>query len=165
MTHKESIKVLIADDDVEVLETYAKELRDRARSGNRKELAELAGELFGESQCNDTTGASDHFDVTACNQGLAAVERVAVAVDEGRPFDLVILDIRMPPGISGVEAGSRIRAIDPCVPIFFVTGYSDISEPEIRKRVPPPKLMRYMIKPIATSRLPTMIAEAVAQAG
>ena len=55
--------------------------------------------------------------------------RVAVRGEEAlellakeRP-DLVIMDIRMP-GISGLEAVRRIRALDPRLPVIIMTGYA-----------------------------------------
>ncbi len=164
MQGKQRIKVLIADDDPDILETYRRELQDRSDSHARKELADLAGELFDNALSGDSVEAPNSFEVTICNQGLAAVEQVTAALNEEQPFDLVILDIRMPPGINGVEAGSRIRAMDTSVPILIITGYSDVGEAAIKKRVPPPRLMHYMTKPIAAYQLPAMIAQAIAEA-
>ena len=121
MQGKQRIKVLIADDDPDILETYRRELQDRPDSHTRKKLADLAGELFDNVRPGESVEAPNQsFEVTICSQGMAAVEQVTAALKEGHPFDLVILDIRMPPGINGVEAGSRIRAMDTSVPIFFI---------------------------------------------
>jgi CheY-like chemotaxis protein len=70
------------------------------------------------------------FELVTCNQGRDAITIVTDAVAGQLPFDAVILDIRMPPGINGVDAGERIRQIDLDVPIVFVSGYSDISHEE-----------------------------------
>ena len=56
------------------------------------------------------------YAVETASDGAAAV----AAVQRGRPA-LVLLDIEMP-GMNGVEALQRIRAIDPAIPVIMVTG-------------------------------------------
>ncbi len=75
------------------------------------------------------------------------------AANDGHPFDVVILDVRMPPGIDGVEAGSQIREMDPDVEIVFVTGFSDIPLAELQRRVPPPMKLHYFSKPLSFTQL------------
>ena len=66
---------------------------------------------------------------------------------------VVILDVRMPPGIDGVEAGSQIRKLDPDVKIVFVTGFSDMTFEELQRRVPPPMHLHYFNKPLSFTQL------------
>lgn len=149
------IRVLIADDDEHVLRAYCEAFSDAESTQQMQALDALAAELF-ESPAN--TADEPHFDVVACSQGDHAISLVRKAVDDGNPFDVVILDVRMPPGIDGVEAGSRIRRIDPDVQIVFVTGYSDVPPEELRRRVPPPIKLHYFNKPLSFSRLARDVA-------
>jgi CheY-like chemotaxis protein len=118
----------------------------------------LAAELFDSN--NDDMEAT-HFDVTACSQGDDAISLAQQAADVGKPFDVVILDVRMPPGIDGVEAGSQIRDLDPDVEIVFVTGYSDIPLEELKRRVPPPMKLHYFNKPLSFTQLAQDVASMV----
>jgi two-component system, cell cycle sensor histidine kinase and response regulator CckA len=104
------------------------------------------------------------FELVTCNQGRDAITIVTDAVAGQLPFDAVILDIRMPPGINGVDAGERIRQIDLDVPIVFVSGYSDISHEEILSRVPPESNVRFYRKPLSFSGLAQDIIEIVYRA-
>ena len=52
---------------------------------------------------------------------LARTGEEAVAVFRRGAFDLVLLDVQMP-GIDGIETGRAIRATDPGVRCFFMTG-------------------------------------------
>lgn len=49
---------------------------------------------------------------------------------ESNAFDLVITDIRMPEG-DGITLIKEIRAINKSIPIFCVSGYSEISSTEL----------------------------------
>jgi len=49
----------------------------------------------------------------------------AVACVEERPFDLVLMDVRMI-SMSGLEAQVRIREINPAIPVIVMTAYSSV---------------------------------------
>ena len=101
------------------------------------------------------------FDVVSCNQGDDAVSLAMAAANDGQPFDVVILDVRMPPGIDGVEAGSAIREFDSEVEIVFVSGYSDVPRDELERRVPPPMRLHCFNKPISFMQLAEDVAKMV----
>ena len=102
------------------------------------------------------------FEVVACSQGNDAVSLAREASNDGHPFDVVILDVRMPPGIDGVQAGSAIREFDEDVEIIFVTGFSDVPLEELQRRVPPPMKLHYFHKPISFMQLAEDVAGMVA---
>ena len=148
--NQEYIKVLVADDDENVLECYREAFGGEEQTNQMKALDALAADLF------DTTRdikVQPKFDIVACSQGEDAIKVAEAAAEAGKPFDVVILDVRMPPGIDGVEAGSRIRRLDPDVEIVFVTGFSDVPFEELKKRVPPPIHLHYFNKPLSFAQL------------
>ncbi len=51
-------------------------------------------------------------------------EALAVVGAQGAQISLVVTDVVMP-GISGYELGERIRAIQPGLPLLFMSGYTD----------------------------------------
>jgi CheY-like chemotaxis protein len=154
MKKKEHLKLLLADDDKPIANIYKTGLQRYFVKEQSSPMTDLEGELFGETD-NSGTSAS----VTVCSQGDAAVELASDAIQCGDPFDVIILDIRMPPGISGIDAAEKIRDFDENVPIIFVTGYSDLTLSELQKRVPPPSLMCYLEKPIQLAKLADQIRE------
>jgi CheY-like chemotaxis protein len=151
----ENIRVLIADDDEHILQCYREAFGSAEETDYMKALDALDAELFDDTAANDD---SPHFDVVACSQGQDAIDRAKKAAEEGHPFDVVILDVRMPPGIDGVEAGSRIREFDPDVEIVFVTGFSDVPRDELERRVPPPMKLHYFNKPLSFMKLAEDVA-------
>jgi diguanylate cyclase (GGDEF)-like protein len=142
-------KILICDDEIAVIEAYRRILSDlvsREAPQGEGDLDTLAEELFGD-------GASSQFDsaviseIVYCRQGADAVAAFEQAKDEGQPFAAVFLDVRMPPGIDGVEAARRIRALDPAINIVMVTGYSDHRPAEIASIVGAQDRLFYLVKP------------------
>ena len=156
--HEDRIRVLIADDDVHVLECYRKAFGESEPTGYVQAVDALAAELF-----DSKTDVEDapKFEVVACNQGNDAISLATEAADKGNPFDVVILDVRMPPGIDGVEAGSQIRKLDPDVEIVFVTAFSDVPREELERRVPPPMKLHYFNKPLSFMQLAKDVADMV----
>jgi CheY-like chemotaxis protein len=153
--HGERIRVLIADDDEHIIECYREAFEESEPTDHVQTVDALAAELFdSESDVED----KPKFEVVACNQGDDAIDLATEAAGEGQPFDVVILDVRMPPGIDGVEAGSEIRKLDPDVEIIFVTGFSDVPRDELEKRVPPPMKLHYFNKPLSFVQLAKDVA-------
>jgi CheY-like chemotaxis protein len=153
-----SIRILIADDDEHILACYREAFGKSESTDYMKALDLLSAELF-----NADTAADNEpdFEVVACSQGDDAIKCATEAARDGKPFDVVILDVRMPPGIDGVEAGSQIRKLDPNIEIVFVTGFSDIERDELERRVPPPMKLHYFNKPISFMRLAEDVVEMV----
>jgi CheY-like chemotaxis protein len=156
--HDENIRVLIADDDEHILQAYRDAFSDTESTQEMRALDALAAELF---EPSDDTDDEPHFDVVVCSQGDDAIDLAKQAANDGHPFDVVILDVRMPPGIDGVEAGCQIRELDPDVEIVFVTGFSDMPLEELQRRVPPPTRLHYFNKPLSFSRLAQDVASFV----
>lgn len=146
----DSIRILIADDDEHILDCYREAFSEADATDHMKALDALEAELFDPSSDIDD---SPKFEVVSCKQGDDAITLAKEAANDGHPFDVVILDVRMPPGIDGVEAGSQIRELDPDVEIVFVTGYSDVPRDELERRVPPPMRLHYFNKPISFMKL------------
>ncbi|MBC7834081.1 MAG: response regulator [Phycisphaerales bacterium] len=62
--------------------------------------------------------------VTVCDNGGAAIAQLESTIDqpEGRRFDLVISDIKMPDR-NGFEVFSAAKRIDPSLPVILMTGF------------------------------------------
>jgi len=160
---EESIRILIADDDEHILACYREAFGESEETDYMKTLDALDAELFDvQSDVNNDVkiGADEapRFDIVECSQGQDAIDKAREAANDGHPFDVVILDVRMPPGIDGVEAGSKIREFDSEVQIVFVTGFSDVPRRELERRVPPPRKLHYFNKPLSFMRLAKDVA-------
>lgn len=87
---------------------------------------------------------SKGYKVTAVNNGSSAVEK-----SEEDDFDIVFLDENMP-GISGLEALSRIKKIKPYVPIVMIT---KSEEEYIMEEAIGSNIADYLIKPVNPNQI------------
>lgn len=138
-------RILVVDDDAMLIGEYLRCLgEDFEPDAATSTLGDLEKVLFGE-ETNEKGGAT--FDVQSRSQGEAAVEAVRDAIKTGRPFAIVFLDIRMPPGIDGIEAAKRIREIDPNVNIVIVTGSLSPEPENLGAEIPPADRIFFFKKP------------------
>jgi CheY-like chemotaxis protein len=64
------------------------------------------------------------YTVEGTSDGEQAIAAFQHAHEEGRPFDLVMLDLTVAGGLGGVETLGRLRGIDPQVRAIATSGYS-----------------------------------------
>ncbi|BDA83013.1 transcriptional regulator [Aureimonas sp. SA4125] len=147
-------RFLVADDDAQVLDAYGRVFADLVAStaGNGEDFDALSAELFGEGAATPDSEALIG-DVVYCRQGEQAVSQVENALARGEPFAIAFIDMRMPPGIDGLETARRIRALDPNVNLVIVTGYSDHKPSEIALAIGRPEKLFYLLKPFDVSEL------------
>ncbi len=124
-------RILVADDLPSIHEDYRKILSPAAAP--RPAFASFEG--FAPT-LPDPTEPDFRFDLECVLQGEPAIAAVAAGRATGRPFALAFIDVRMPPGIDGVETACRLREIDPDLQIVLCTAYSDYSLADIARRFP-----------------------------
>jgi diguanylate cyclase (GGDEF)-like protein len=146
---RQPIRVLVADDDPDILGAYRQVLSDSVPSNDRAAIDDLRARLFasGAGRSLSTPAATHSFEPVVCNGAEAAVEAVRHGRDTGSPIAVAFLDMRMPPGPDGAWAAERIREIDPQIHIVICTAYSDVDPAEIGRRVPPADKLFYLQKP------------------
>ncbi|HEY1083464.1 MAG TPA: response regulator [Prosthecobacter sp.] len=69
--------------------------------------------------------SSQHYEIAESAEGSETIRLYQEAMQEGRTFDLVILDLSIPNGMGGVRTMERLRQIDPDVVAIVSSGYSD----------------------------------------
>ena len=66
--------------------------------------------------------AGEDYEVAEAAEGEAALALFREAEAAGRPFSLVVLDLTVPGGMGGEEAGRRLLEISPALPVLISSG-------------------------------------------
>ncbi len=118
-------RILVVDDNRAIHDDFRKILA--AAAGTRDELDALDAELFGTAAATQDEG----FELDSAYQGEEAIEKVRRARAEGRGYALLFVDVRMPPGLDGIQTTARLLREDEDVGIVICSAYSDHSWAEM----------------------------------
>ncbi|MBU2513296.1 response regulator [bacterium] len=161
-------RILIVDDEKSILQSYRSILE---KEDDLKSIEETGSALFEHQKAETITeieiilGNDDSFiiieeelstegyEIVEATQGMDAVKLVEKSLKENYPFSLVYMDVRMPPGIDGVEAAKLIRELDPNIEIVIMTAYADYNLEEVINKVGNPDRLLYFNKPFNTEQI------------
>ena len=130
MSHPETIRVLVIDDQESIHEDFRKILcLDR----DDKVINREAAALFGETAVSRESAES--FQIDSAHQGEEGLALVQQALRDNHPYPLAFVDVRMPPGWDGVETIQRIWQVDPEILVVLCTAYSDHTWEQIVARL------------------------------
>ena len=136
-----SPRVLIVDDERDIHEDFEDMLSPRAPTASEGLASVFVVEERKERRFD--------FNLLHAMSGDEAVAMVAAERRQHRPISIAYVDVRMPPGIDGIETAHRIRKIDRDVEIVIMSAYADkplsdiVRDMELRHKV------RYVRKPFA----------------
>ncbi|SMF82752.1 PAS domain S-box-containing protein [Azospirillum oryzae] len=101
--------------------------------------------------------------VSACCDGQSAIDELERAAAAGHPYDVVLMDWKMP-GMDGIEAARRIRAdAESGTPmIIVISGYG---RERLGSRFEEAGISGFLVKPVTASTLLDAVTVAYAQAG
>ena len=124
-----SHRILVVDDNQAIHDDFRKIL-----GGNpaKDDFDAEEDAFFGSPQAAPEMAS---FELGFASQGLEAVELVAAATRGGRRYEVVFMDVRMPPGLDGIETTARLWEIDPDLQVVICTAYSDYSWEEMIGRL------------------------------
>jgi PAS domain S-box-containing protein len=64
------------------------------------------------------------YECVTCKEGVQACELYSQALQTGKPFSVVIVDLTIPGGMGGLETMKRLLKMDPGVKVIVASGYS-----------------------------------------
>jgi diguanylate cyclase (GGDEF)-like protein/PAS domain S-box-containing protein len=128
MNTLENRRLLLVDDTPAIHEDFRKIL---TRLGSAAALSDSEASLFGETPQNTPIG----FEMDSALQGAQAIEKVRAAAHAQLPYAMAFVDMRMPPGMDGVETTERLWQEDPELQVVLCTAYSDYSWMEVLSRL------------------------------
>jgi CheY-like chemotaxis protein len=123
-------RILVIDDNRSIHDDFRKILAPTTAAAAALDAAEEA--LFG---CVTDPVVQTQFEVHSAYQGLEGVALVQSALEAAQPFAMAFVDVRMPPGLDGIETTQKIWEIDPAIQIVLCTAYSDYSWGEMFEKI------------------------------
>ncbi len=123
-------RILIIDDNQEIHGDFRKVIGAGPDAAGALAAAELA--LLGEQS---PYGTSPGYEIDSAYQGQEGVAKIQQALDEGRPYAMAFVDMRMPPGWDGLETIEHLWAIDPDVQVVICSAHSDYDWTDVVARL------------------------------
>ncbi|MDJ0838273.1 MAG: EAL domain-containing protein [Acidobacteriota bacterium] len=151
-------RILIVDDNTSIHRDFNKVLSN-PRAAEKRKLAQIERGLFQEDDDTpdpDAAGDQPEYIVDSAYQGEEALEMVEKAHAEGKPYALIFMDVRMPPGWDGIETISRIWEKFPEIEMVICTAYSDYSWERILSQLGTTDRLLFLRKPFDTTAVKQM---------
>ena len=124
--HKRNRRILVIDDNRAIHDDFRKILSPVDNTPTALNLTET--QIFGLSL---TEERQIRFEVDSAYQGDEGYAMVQKAFDQGHPYAMAFVDMRMPPGWDGVQTTQAIWQVDPEIQIVICTAHSQYSWQEI----------------------------------
>lgn len=132
--HEINRRILLIDDERPVHDAYHTVLAGSPVADAA--FDDLEAEMFGDaSEPSPAGGGEIAFELTSAHQGEEGVDLCKQAVESGNPFAMAFVDMRMPPGIDGLETVRRLWEIAPELQVVICSAYTDYSWDEVRAKL------------------------------
>ena len=153
---RQNNRILIVDDNNSIHRDFKKVLSN-PRAEEKRKLAQIEKGLF-QDIVEEDNQSQDHpdYDVDSAYQGEEALDLVIKAAEEKRPYALIFMDVRMPPGWDGIETISRIWERYPEIEMVICTAYSDYSWEKILAQLGTTDRLLFLRKPFDTTAVKQM---------
>ena len=142
----ENCRVLIVDDQKEIHDDFGEMLRPSFMKSSADDLAEAFA-------VEENKPFLPEFELLHAEGGEEACEIIQAGAQSDRPIAVAFIDIRMPPGIDGIETIRRIREIDRDIEIVIMTAYADKSLSEIVQDMELLHKLLYIRKPFTREEI------------
>jgi signal transduction histidine kinase len=123
-------RILIIDDTPAIHQDFRRILTSSEGSAR---LDVMEAQLFGTRSSSRPKGF--RFEVDSAYQGEEGLRRMRAARAEGRPYALAFVDVRMPPGMDGVETTARLWEEEPDLQVVLCSAYADYSWEQVTQRL------------------------------
>ncbi|HTR40813.1 MAG TPA: response regulator [Pseudomonadales bacterium] len=123
-------RILVIDDNKAIHDDFKKILGKKTMETDHLTKAEAA--LFGTEAAK---AELPQFEIDSAMQGQEGLQAIEKSLQEGRPYAMAFVDVRMPPGWDGVETTSQIWQKYPDLQVVICTAYSDYSWEDMLKRL------------------------------
>ncbi|NBC26540.1 MAG: response regulator [Bacteroidetes bacterium] len=145
-------RILLVDDNEAIHEDIESILTFRDPS-SEEDFLKIEHELFEEETESTDEPVNVEYQIDHAYRGEEAIEMIEKADRDGYPYSLVFMDVRMPPGMNGIEAVKKIWDNYPYIEVVICTAYSDYSWEQIIKNLGTSDRLLFMKKPFDATAL------------
>lgn len=128
----ENRRILIVDDN-QIIHEDIKSCLIEDKSNNSQLLNELESKILGESSAESKVDIE--FTIDSALQGKEALTMIENALKNGTPYAMCFMDVRMPPGMDGIETIEKAWKIQPDLEVVICTAFSDYSWDQVIERL------------------------------
>ena len=145
-------RVLIVDDQ-DAIHTDFQEILSKT---NGKTASDDLASAFLPIDTEPITTHLPTFELTHASSGDEAHRLIKTAMEANRPFAVAFIDVRMPPGIDGIETVRRIRRFEKHLEIVIMTAYMDKPIQETLTNMEMLHKLLYIRKPVGRVEIQQM---------
>jgi len=139
-------RILIVDDNVDIHTDFKKILLPK-KDSHESQLEAIEEQLFGASSAGKAPALEWSYEIDSAYQGQQALEMVETAAKNQKPYAMIFMDVRMPPGWDGIETIQKIWEKHPYTEVVLCSAYSDYTSDEIISTLGESHRLLFMKKP------------------
>ncbi|MCH2176905.1 MAG: response regulator [Lentisphaeria bacterium] len=143
---QDNLRILIVDDTKSIHEDFEKILQNEIQVENQQ-LNDLLDDFLDEPDHPNLISDNPNYEIHHAYQGQEAIDLVEKAESSGAPYALIYMDVRMPPGIDGIQAIRQIWEKYPHNEFVLCTAFSDYSWEEMLQVVGVSDQLQFVRKP------------------
>lgn len=147
-------RILVIDDSEDIHKDFARILCP-PKTQDWEDLEQMEASLFGGAGSGGSS--SESIELDSAFQGQEGLAKVQQAQAAGRPYALVFLDYRMPPGWNGYETLQRLHQVAPALPVVLCSAFSDYSWEQMDKEFAGAHVLKELRKPFDKSALQQLV--------
>lgn len=143
-------RILIADDNESIHEDFTKVLSQKSKA--ERKIPSFEEHFWGEQNNSEQTQADllARFKLDHAYQGDEALQMVRKADQDGAPYSLIFMDIRMPPGYNGITTVAKIWNEFPDIEVVLCTAHSEYTLNDIISELGMTDQLMFIRKPFDT---------------
>ena len=126
-------RILVIDDNIDIHKDFERTFSPA--SSHHHASTVLAAAITAADPSALSSPGSLAVEVDFATQGEAGVEQAVQAAEQGQPYYMAFVDVRMPPGIDGIQTIKRLWECLPNLQCVICTAYSDYDWHEIINEV------------------------------
>jgi len=142
-------RILIVDDHESIHADFRKLLCPESRPAHdlKQQMVQLEADLFGMDRNEPPPVPQPRYELDSAFQAAEGLEMIHEAEQTGRPYAMVFVDVRMPPGMDGVKLIEMAWDRYPELEFVICTAYSDYSWEDLARKFGDKERLLFVRKP------------------